>query len=306
MSGESLSYFQGKKISRFFPDIDKKKCPGSLWSFFEYKCPKLLEFMEFISSESVLPMVDFAYNFHQTDQRKVTKEPYFKHLLYSTYLCWEKVEESGNKYNQNNKSVLIGSVLLHDAIELKKKTDKKYNENLLFEKMVEQLKPKNDFEYRQIKRIIIISTIMVPDPKPEDKSRKPWVNYKINGFNKIMEITPEELIKKYARMFKDDILSFEEAQILADSIKYIKIADETANIEETIDDAFYGRDGKEIDGMKPLSWRLEVFKKRKRIMTKKYLEFALIKLLMKQALDLDYLRVEIGRPYNQLVFSENN
>jgi len=147
--------FGDKKIDRFFPNININRDPGSLWSFYEYKCPKLPEFLEYITSNSVLPIVDFAYNIHKNDQRKVTKAPYFKHLMYSAYLCWERIEESGNRYSQNEKQVLIGASLLHDSIELRNKTAV-YDEKMLYEEMVQYLKPKNNSEFEQIKKIFLI------------------------------------------------------------------------------------------------------------------------------------------------------
>lgn len=191
--------------------------------------------------------------------RKVNEQPYFKHPFYTTYLCFEmlnKVEVIED--TEFNKRVFLGGALLHDVIEIKRKNHQQLSETDLFKQLIQSGILKDEAE-----KIVTLVSFLTPPEKDNSKlSSTKWKNKKRKDFNQIMNQKPSD----------------EFPLELLEMAKQINIADDAANLRETVEDVKSGNDGpnKEISDHKPFTTRIAVFGERINFIAKKYPDHPLL------------------------------
>jgi hypothetical protein len=92
-------------------------------------------FFEYLNRPEVFQLVEFAMDFHKEDKRKVTGDPYVKHLLYSAYLSY--ISPEFKKYSPSDKKVFVAANLLHDSIEMRRKVNSSYGERECYQQLID-------------------------------------------------------------------------------------------------------------------------------------------------------------------------
>lgn len=164
--------------------------------------------------------------------RKVSKEPYFKHVLRVTaHMTQDRILAD---FSPPDQRVICAASLLHDSIELQRKAQSPYSRNDL-----EQDLRACGMEESELKRTALLVERLTPEKDGiAVKNNLAYIRYKISEFrNKFMLDVPDAHI-----------------------LRLIKSADTLANLEETVDDIRRGR--KDEDMGRPLSIRDLVFKGR--------------------------------------------
>lgn len=231
--------------------------------FLNQNCHESARFLEFLNNDEFLPVVNFTRQFHSTDKRKVTEDPYIKHLIYSAYLGYES--PIFKKYNKNDKKIFVAANLLHDTIEIYRKTNPEYKEKEYYTELID-----NGFKPDEARKIILLVNILTPEAKAKSLSDEEWLDKKYIDFKTIIEIQPGEVKKIDDELFsqiygdKFKYLKENDYNVLAEMAKETKIADEAANVRETVDDILQGKDGYKIvsNGIKSLSLRFKDFTNR--------------------------------------------
>ena len=221
----------------------------------------------FLKEQNFLQIKDLVIDLHKDFFRKVTGDPYFKHLFYTAYLCFEQAGNLGFK-NDPQKRIFISSALLHDVLELKRKNHQTFTEENLFEQLVQ-----SGIDEVEAKKITTIVSFLTPEPKDPGLSSESWKDKKREDFNRIMNQGPsEELPEELLAMAKQS-----------------KIADEMANLRETVVDVESGKDGpdKKIHDHKSFADRVAVFEERISIIAEKYPTHSFLSQLQK---DLQFLQ----------------
>lgn len=253
--------------------------------FLRDNCPSLDEFADFLYKPEFLPLINLAVVLHKDEKRKATSDPYMKHILLTTYYVYKQIEKE--KLTDSQKRAIIGASLVHDYIEIRQKKDIKYKDNELHEKLssigIDQL---------EANEIFLMVRFDTPPPKPDDMSGYKRKNAKREDFEKIMNITANDVFENYQATFSfisASEISLEDAEMMSRYIKEIKIADMAAILKETYEDMLTGKDGNNdvsLNELRPLSERIEVFKDRLEILK---LRFKRHRLLSQMKLDLGYL-----------------
>lgn len=184
--------------------------------------------------------------------RKVNKQPYFKHPFYTAYLCFEQAGNLKFEEDDSQKRIFIGSALLHDAIEIKRKNHEELTEENLIKQLLE-----SGINESEAKKITTIVSFLTPPEKDNSKlSSRQWMSKKRENFGRIMNQKPSE----------------ELPLELLEMAKQINIADDAASLRETVEDVRAGNDGpnKEIYDHKPFTNRVAVLKERISIIADKY------------------------------------
>ena len=204
----------------------------------------------FLNEPNFLQIKDLVIDLHKDFSRKVTGDPYFKHLFYTAYLCFKQTDNLGFK-DDSQKRIFISSALLHDVMEIKRKNHQIFTEENLFEQLVQ-----SGIDEVEAKKITTIVSFLTPEPKDSDLSPGLWKDKKREDFDRIMNQEPSEKLPL-------------ELLVMA---KQIKIADEMANLRETAVEVRSGQDGsnKEIHDHKSFADRIAVFEERINIITEKY------------------------------------
>ena len=221
----------------------------------------------FLKEQNFLQIKDLVIDLHKDFFRKVTGDPYFKHLSYTAYLCFEQAGNLGFK-NDPQKRIFISSALLHDVLELKRKNHQTFTEENLFEQLVQ-----SGIDEVEAKKITTIVSFLTPEPKDPDLSLELWKDKKRKDFNQIINFEPSD----------------EMPLELLEMAKQIKIADEMANLRETVDDVKSGKDGqdKKIYDHKPFADRVAVFEERINVIARKYPKHSFLPQLQS---DLNFLK----------------
>ena len=221
----------------------------------------------FLKEQNFLQIKDLVIDLHKDFFRKVTGDPYFKHLFYTAYLCFEQAGNLGFK-NDPQKRIFISSALLHDVLELKRKNHQTFTEENLFEQLVQ-----SGIDEVEAKKITTIVSFLTPEPKDPDLSLELWKDKKRKDFNQIINFEPSD----------------EMPLELLEMAKQIKIADEMANLRETVDDVKSGKDGqdKKIYDHKPFADRVAVFEERINVIARKYPKHSFLPQLQS---DLNFLK----------------
>ena len=221
----------------------------------------------FLKEQNFLQIKDLVIDLHKDFFRKVTGDPYFKHLFYTAYLCFEQAGNLGFK-NDPQKRIFISSALLHDVLELKRKNHQTFTEENLFEQLVQ-----SGIDEVEAKKITTIVSFLTPEPKDPDLSLELWKDKKRKDFNQIINFEPSD----------------EMPLELLEMAKQIKIADEMANLRETVDDVKSGKDGqdREIYDHKPFADRVAVFEERISVIAEKYPRHSFLPQLQS---DLNFLK----------------
>ena len=221
----------------------------------------------FLKEQNFLQIKDLVIDLHKDFFRKVTGDPYFKHLFYTAYLCFKQTDNLGFK-DDSQKRIFISSALLHDVLELKRKNHQIFTEENLFEQLVQ-----SGIDEVEAKKITTIVSFLTPEPKDPDLSLELWKDKKRKDFNQIINFEPSD----------------EMPLELLKMAKQIKIADEMANLRETVDDVKSGKDGqdKKIYDHKPFADRVAVFEERISVIAEKYPRHSFLPQLQS---DLDFLK----------------
>ena len=221
----------------------------------------------FLKEQNFLQIKDLVIDLHKDFFRKVTGDPYFKHLFYTAYLCFKQTDNLGFK-DDSQKRIFISSALLHDVLELKRKNHQTFTEENLFEQLVQ-----SGIDEVEAKKITTIVSFLTPEPKDPDLSLELWKDKKRKDFNRIINFEPSD----------------EMPLELLEMAKQIKIADEMANLRETVDDVKSGKDGqdKKIYDHKPFADRVAVFEERISVIAEKYPRHSFLPQLQS---DLDFLK----------------
>ena len=193
---------------------------------------------------------DLAIDLHKDFSRKVTGDPYFKHILYTAYLCFRHANDYGFS-EDSQRNVFIGSAFFHDILELKRNNHESFTEDDLYKQL-----EKNRINPDEAKKIAAIVNFLTPEKKDPDTLSGQWMEKKRIDFNRIMDKKPS------------DELSLE----MLEMAKQVKIADEAANLRETLEEVKSHKDGpdKVIHDHKPFSSRVAVFEERIGIITQRY------------------------------------
>jgi len=221
----------------------------------------------FLNEQNFLQVKDLVIDLHKDFFRKVTGDPYFKHLFYTAYLCFKQTDNLGFK-DDSQKRIFISSALLHDVLELKRKNHQIFTEENLLEQLVQ-----SGIDEVEAKKITTIVSFLTPEPKDPDLSSALWKDKKRKDFNRIINFEPSD----------------EMPLELLEMAKQIKIADEMANLRETVDDVKSGKDGqnRNIYDHKSFVDRMEVFEERINIIAEKYPRHSFLHQLQS---DLNFLK----------------
>ena len=279
--GES-KYFAGKidyRLRTALEHLPLENISHSL-EFLRVNCEKPKLFLDFINKPEFIPIVKFTEDFHKNDIRKVTGDPYIKHLLYAAFLCFRSPDFWN--YNDADKRIFIAGAFLHDAIEMKEKKGNFKHANLL------DLIKSSCSNEEEARRIVTISSLLTPLKKPKKYIKDEWLKIKLTDFRNIINTKDYEVLRKYNRLFPSNTISIDTAKQLAGMITKIKIADDSANIRETVDDVTSGRDkiNKKPNGIVSLGWRVEDFQNRISIIRNTQHDSRLLPQLMKDLLFL--------------------
>jgi len=171
----------------------------------------------------------------QNVRRKVSGEPYFKHVMRTAVLV--SGEDILSSLSEADSRVLCAAAYLHDAIELQRKARESYGADSLLEDVVQcGLKPE------EAERAVGLVSLVTPDREGQEiHSEADYFRYKIG-----------DLRKKYTYNFPDGHL-----------LRLLKAADTLANMEETVEDIRMGRDDSNMH--RPLPVRLKVFQSKIKI-----------------------------------------
>ncbi|MEK7494984.1 MAG: hypothetical protein AAB569_05880 [Patescibacteria group bacterium] len=225
--------------------------------FLNLSCLDSARFLEFINNEEFLPILNFAKQFHEKDTRKVTEDPYIKHLLYTTYLCFDS--KKFKEYNREEKNIFLAAALLHDTVEIFRKEDETYNIGRFFTEMIN-----NGFNHGYARKIALLVSILTPEPKGKDITSTEWLERKLANFRRIVTIDANTVKQIEDSTFSPPYLTDNDHDRLAEMAREIKIADEAANVRETVDDIKSGKDGYKVtsNGIKNLTLRFKDFTNR--------------------------------------------
>jgi len=220
----------------------------------------------FLNEKNFLQIKNLVIDLHKDYFRKVSGDPYFKHLFYTAYLCFKLADDLGFK-GASQKRIFISSALLHDVLEIKRKNHQTFTEGDLLAQLMQ-----SGINEDEAKKMTTIVSFLTPEPKDPTLSSELWKNKKRRDFDRIINLkSSDEISSKLLAMAKQ-----------------IKITDEMANLRETVDDIKSGKDGqhKVIHDHKPFSDRMEVFEERINIIAEKYPKHPLLPQLQK---DLQFL-----------------
>ncbi|KKQ24105.1 MAG: hypothetical protein US40_C0011G0020 [Candidatus Roizmanbacteria bacterium GW2011_GWC2_37_13] len=245
---------------------------------------KFTGFMEFISSQEMMPVVDCVVKMHRHDTRKATGDPYLKHLIYTAYLGFLSPEFK--QMNDSEKRIYIASNLLHDSIEMKRKKEK-YKPRELYNQLVQV-----GINSNEARKITVISSLLTPfKQKRKNIKKDQWLKIKIKDFKRIINLKEINVDLRDTDIFPElefRDLSEQEKEVIIKMVRSIKITDEAANIRETVDDVVMGRDGrKKHENLKSLDWRVTDFKARLEIIKKIYPENPLLNQMVADLIGLD-------------------
>lgn len=75
--------------------------------------PKINDFIDYYERDSQLSRLALlSVDFYRWTDRKVSKQPYFKHPFYTDYLCFEMLDERNEIVNtESDKRVFLGAAL---------------------------------------------------------------------------------------------------------------------------------------------------------------------------------------------------
>lgn len=251
------TFFNCKYLSIDAPKKNKR----SITAFLGENCLGINGFLAQLYSEDYIHFVIFSKNLHKDDKRKVTKDPYFKHLFYTAYLCHEIAKKYN--YTDNQKKIMIAAAFFHDTIELKKKNHLSIVKNTLVNMLLQC-----QIDIADASDIANIDSFLTPSERDNSQyPSKTWIGRKRKNFSQIMDKLP----------------SLRLTQKLVDIMKQIKIADEAANIRETVVDVKADKDGpdKEIHNHKSFADRIAVFEERVKIIAERFPDHILLPQLIK-------------------------
>ena len=126
----------------------------------------------FLGEQSFLKIKDLVIDLHKDYFRKVSGDPYFKHLFYTAYLCFKHADDLGFK-DASQKRIFISSALLHDVLEIKRKNHQVFTEEDLLKELIQ-----SDISEEEAKKIITIVSFLTPEPKDPTLSSGLWKNKK--------------------------------------------------------------------------------------------------------------------------------
>lgn len=175
----------------------------------------------------------------QNVSRKVSGEPYFKHVMRTVMLVAQ--EEETAQLEPSERRILLSSALLHDAVELQRKLHRRYGR----EELLGDLRTCS-MGFEETARIASIVLRMTPAKEGAlIKEDSEYIKYKLKDFEKKFEAVEED----------------------SAFIRTIKSADTLANLEETVEDLAKGRNDTNMG--RPLQVRKSVFEGRIRILEKR-------------------------------------
>lgn len=217
------------------------------------------------------PVFELAKKEHESDRRRITGDLYIKHLFFTAYQTDEMTKEKD--YSQDERNLMVAASLLHDLIEMKRKSkdtpdyDVGNFINLLKNaKDVDGSVYMQDWQPREIRKLVTMVSLLTPPDKPPNMAVKHWRKVKWEDFRRIISMTPDDVMKRESEIdFQDGEteLTEYEAERMAQMIKDIKVAEIFTNLRETADDVQLGRDGmNDAPDMKHLVDRYKVFKER--------------------------------------------
>jgi len=214
--------------------------------FLDENC-KMGPFLDYVMGETfessrMFPLLNFMIDFHKNDYRKASGDPYTKHLFLTTQLCMTTPEFQS--YSPLEKRIIIGAALLHDSIEIKRKTIPDYDHSAFFAEI-----RGIDMDINELRIITAMVNLLITPPKRSGLTSKEWLAIKMRDFLKIMNLKETDFEGEYQKLFPGEINSLElQAEKIVKMIKLIKIADDTAIVRETVDDYYQGYDY--VDGSK--------------------------------------------------------
>lgn len=214
---------------------------------------------------------ELAKKEHETDRRRITGDLYIKHLFFTAYQTDEMT--SDKDYSKDERDLLVATSLLHDLIEMKRKSKDTpdYNVgnfiNLLKNaKNVDGSLYMKDWQPREIRKLVTMVSLLTPPDKPPDMVIQHWRKVKWEDFRRIINMSSKDVKKSESEIdFQDEESEFTdyEAERIAQMIIDIKVAEIFTNLRETADDVRLGRDGmNDIPDMKHMVDRYKVFKER--------------------------------------------
>ncbi len=214
---------------------------------------------------------ELAKKEHETDRRRITGDLYIKHLFFTAYQTDEMT--SDKDYSKDERDLLVATSLLHDLIEMKRKSKDTpdYNVgnfiNLLKNaKNVDGTTYMKDWQPREIRKLVTMVSLLTPPDKPPDMAIQHWRKVKWEDFRRIINMSSKDVKKSESEIdFQDEESEFTdyEAERIAQMIIDIKVAEIFTNLRETADDVHLGRDGmNDIPDMKHMVDRYKVFKER--------------------------------------------
>lgn len=247
-----------------------KKSKRFTESFLGKNCLEINGYLSRLYSEEFFPSAQLSIDFHQRDKRKATEDPYFKHTFYTSYLTYELLKTL--KYEKKQTKIFIIATLFHDAIEMRKKINPKYDENDLLHLMTDR-----GVDRAEAEKIFTIVNLLTPEPKETSMNTDLWIKRKRADFNYVMQISGEQVKKRYEDLFSKRLLT-EEADVMAEMVKQIKIADDAAILREIKDDITNRRDHKHKrrNGIRPLRERFQVYNDRTKIIQEIYTDHPLL------------------------------
>ena len=254
-------YFHKLGLFESYADPNTK----STIDFWLGNCPRIVYFLDQPRTSSDL--TDAAVRFHRGDVRKVTRDPYFKHLFYTGYLIFEHFDQE---------FINPQVVFFHDAIELRRK--QQFNDGYSALDFHNDLITYGLDDGDGLRELVLIVDILTPTAKADDIARDDWIKVKIDNFRSIMDLKARDVSNRYREIFQKDLtIADKEVESLVARIKIIKLADLAANMRETVVDLQRGVDEKHArNGMKDLDWRIEEFRQRLMLIEKYFSGFPLL------------------------------
>lgn len=160
----------------------------------------------------LLRVTALAYRL-QDVQRKVSGEPYFKHVMRTVMHAGREDILAGMP--PADRRVLIASALLHDALELQRKARNRYGKRQLRQDLLGA-----GVDPEETARVVRIVTFLTPPVEGKNiRDEEDYLRYKVKDFK-----------KKFVTVGRDSKLT-----------RLIKTADLLANLEETVADLQEGR-----------------------------------------------------------------
>ena len=186
------------------------------------------------SQEQFLQVADLARFCYFPTKRKVSGDPYFKHVLATVVpLCSDEIME----LNDEDQQVMIAAAFLHDALELNNKNGNGLNDCNLKSKLQTIYSPEISARIMAIVRVLT----------PEEVDKSELAGQKYLDF-KLSEVEDK---------FKGERFKGLEGKNL-EILRLIKTADVLANLRETVIDIESGYDNGIKMFKKPYVW-LEIF-----------------------------------------------